>query len=131
MIALTDVKKTEDLLFGSLAVLALRGVDTLQMTDRSFHERFGKALQLFRDAGGPVAELASSYHKDVVSSTYDELDHALIAAEQLGLVRFPNPTYSRLQIAISPRVAEKLLRGWSQHRELFEKAAEALEVTSE
>ncbi len=130
MITLTEVNKPEDLLLGSLAALSLQGVDTLRTTDKSFHERFGKALAVFREAGGPLATLAEAFHKDVVSSTYDELDHALIAAEQLGLLRFPNPSYSRLQITVPPRVAEKFLSGWAPYRAAFERAAAELMATT-
>lgn len=126
MPTLTEARKAEDLLIGALAVLTLKGVDTLRTTDKTFHDHFGKALDAFRTAGGDLAGLANSYHKDVVSNTYDELDHALIAAEQLGLVRFPNPSYSRLQITITPRVAEKILAGWKRYRGAFDEAAEEL-----
>ena len=119
-------KRAEDLLIGTLAVLALQGVDTLQTTDKSFHTHFGAALQVFREAGGELADLADDYYRNVVSNTYDELDHALIAAEQFGLVKFPNPSYSRLQVTIPRRVAEELANEWGENRAVFERAAKKL-----
>ena len=119
-------KRAEDLLLGALAVLALRGVRTLRVTDRTFHDHFGEALSIFKDAGGEVAELASEYHRDIVSNTYDELDHALITAEQHRFVGFPNPSYSRLQIKLTPRAAERILESWAGDRGVFERAAESL-----
>jgi hypothetical protein len=62
----------------------------------------------------------------VVSRTYDQLDHALIAAEQLGWVKFPNPSYNRLQITMSPRDAKRLLDEWKDHIPVFMRAAEEL-----
>lgn len=116
--------QSEDLLVGALAVLALNGITTLRTSDRSFHEHFSKALAVFREAGGPLGELASSYYRDVVSRTYEALDDALINAEQFGFVKFPNPTYSRLQIAMTPRVARKLLEQMgAEHKATFEAAA--------
>ena len=120
-------KRPEDLLIGALAVLALDGKETLRTTDKTFHQHFGAALDVFRQAGGELEELAGNYYRDVVSNTFDELDHAIITAEQFGLVKFPNPTYSRLQITIPPRVAERLLRDWGvEARPVFETAAKEL-----
>jgi hypothetical protein len=125
-LAVESSKRPEDLLIGALATLALRGIDNLRTTDKSFHEYFAKALSVFRDAGGEVKDLADRYYCNIASKTYDELDHALIAAEQYGLVKFPNPSYSRVQITMSPRIARKLLEDWKDEQEVFEQAANAL-----
>jgi len=123
----TDALHVEDLLVGALAVLALQGITTLRTTDRSFHEHFGKALEVFKNSGGRLGELARRYYRDVVSQTYEALDDALITAEQFGFVKFPNPTYSRLQIAMTPRVARRLLEEiGAEHRGVFETAAKEL-----
>ena len=122
-------KRAEDLLVGALAVLALKGIDTLRVTDKSFHDRFATALETFRSAGGELAALADNYYKDIVTETYDELDHSLIAAEQFGLIKFPNPSYNRLQITITPREASRILDTWGERRAIFEQAAEALRGT--
>ncbi len=116
--------KPQDLLIGILAALAKDGVETLKTTDKVFHSGFAAALDVFKNAGGSLAEVAESFHPDIVSNTYDELNHALIAAESFNLLRFPNPTYSRLQLTITPQTAEKLLRKYPQHRPVFEQAAE-------
>jgi hypothetical protein len=121
-----EPKRAEDLLIGTLAILALRGVDILRVTDSLFHDRFGAALEIFRGAGGELESLADNYYRDIVTETYDELDHSLIAAEQFGLIKFPNPSYNRLQITISPRTAHQILEGWGGDRQVFERAAEAL-----
>lgn len=125
--SLGQAKRSEDLLIGALAILALRGKETLRTTDKSFHQHFGKALEVFRSVGGELGDLASNYYKDIVSNTFDELDHALITAEQFGMVKFPNPSYSSLQITMTPRVAEKELASWdSNSRKTFERAADEL-----
>lgn len=126
LIAAHQDRRAEDLLITTLAVLSLRGHEILRTTDKSFHHSFSKALEVFRNSGGELAELAASYHQDVVSNTFDQLDHALIAAEQLGWVKFPNPSYSRLQITMSPVDAERLLEEWSGQEEAFETAAAKL-----
>lgn len=130
--SMSGTKRAEDLLLGALAVLALDGHTTLRVSDRSFHEHFGKALEVFRAEGGEVAELANEYHQDIVSETYDELDHALIAAEQHRFVGFPNPTYSRLQIKMTRRAASRILSVWSAEEiEGFKRAAATLRTSIE
>jgi hypothetical protein len=120
------VPRTEDLLIGILAVLALHGKETLRTTDKVFHRAFGDALEVFKRAEGPLKDLAEDYDPDVVTKTYDELNNALIAAEGFQLLRFPNPSYSRLQITMTPRVAESLLTKYPQQRQVFEAAAAVL-----
>lgn len=119
-------KRAEDLVFAILAMLAKDGVDTLKTSDKAFHVGFAAALAKLREAGGELSELSNQFYADPVSATYDELDHALIAAEQFGLVRFPNPSYSRLQLTITPRVAEQLLQSWKDNRDQLGRAAETL-----
>jgi hypothetical protein len=120
-------RKAEDLLIGALAVLAKEDVDTLRIDDRTFHAAFGAALEVFRKAGGRLEQLSRTFYRDVVSKTYEKLDDALISAEHFGMVKFPNPSYSRLEITITPRVAEQLLGDWSDaERETFRDAAHAL-----
>jgi len=119
-------KQSEDLLIGALAVLAQEGVTTLRTNDRSFHEHFGRVLEIFQAAGGEFADLARRYYRDAVSRTYEELDHALITAEQFGLVRFPNPTYSRLQITMTPRVARRLVNEWPDEQQAVLRRAAAV-----
>jgi hypothetical protein len=124
--AVVGSRKPEDLLIGALAALSLQGIDSLRTTDKSFHEYFSKALEVFRAAGGEMKALADRFYYNLASGTYDQLDHALIAAEQYGLVRFPNPSYSRVQITMSPRIARRLLEDWSEERAVFDEAAKAL-----
>lgn len=119
-------ERTEDLLVGILAVMALRKRDTLRTSDKVLHQAFGAALKVFKNTGGDFCDVAESYYPDVVTETYDELNNALIAAESFNLLRFPNPTYSRLQITMTPRVAEQLLAPYGEDRQVFEKAADAL-----
>jgi hypothetical protein len=119
-------KRAEDLLVGALAVLALQGVTTLRVDDRSFHDHFAKALDEFRNEGGEIGQLAALYHRDPVTNTFDELDHAIIRAEQDRLIGLPNPTYSRLQIKMTRRAAERILAEWSANRDVFDRAAEEL-----
>jgi hypothetical protein len=121
------IKRPEDLLLGPIAVLALSGVTTLRLHQNTFHDVFTEALKVFQEAAGEFAELASRYHRDIVSGTYDELEHALIAAERSKYIGMPNPTYSRLQIKLTPRAALRLLEKWPpEQRSVIEKAAESL-----
>lgn len=115
-----------DLLFGILAGLARSGVETFKTTDKVLHASFAEALEVFKQAGGSLGDLAESYYPDIVTDTYDELNHALIAAQGFNLLRFPNPSYSRLQLTIPPDAAEKLLNRYPAQREVFERAAEAM-----
>lgn len=110
----TIEKRTEDLVIAILADLSMQGIDTLRMDDRQFHEHFGLVLDRLIAGGGELKDLASQFYKNVVTETYDELDHSLIAAEQFGFVKFPNPSYSRLTIAITPRMAHRLLKDWPE-----------------
>src|SRR2546423_2885051 len=132
MTVAAEPHRPEDLLLGALAYLSLKGHTTLRTTDRSFHEHFANALEILKDAGGEVSELATKYYRDLVSNTYDELDHALIAAEQYRFVSFPNPSYNRLQIKMTHRAAQKLLDDWSpEQQQVLERAADALRASIE
>jgi hypothetical protein len=125
----TVEKHAEDLLIAVLAELATQGVDTLPVSDRKFHDYFGRLLERLKAGGGELRSLADQFYKNVVTDTYDELDHSLITAEQFGFVKFPNPTYSRLTIAITPRMAHRLLKGWdSAERETIREAAKDIFV---
>jgi hypothetical protein len=127
-----ELHRPEDLLLGSLASLAASGYTTLRTTDRSFHEHFTRALDVFKDAGGLLGKLAGRYYIDIVSNTYDELDHALIAAEQYRFVGFPNPSYNRLQIKMTPKAAQTVLHEWpAAEQEVFKRAAQALKQSIE
>jgi len=119
--------RTEDLLIGVLAVIALKGRDTLKTTDKLFHSAFAKALDVFfRKGNADIVDLADSYYQDVVTNKYEELDDALIAAERFSLLRFPNPSYSRLQVTMTSNVAENFLAKYPDQRETFEEAAQVL-----
>lgn len=126
-----NARRADDLLLGALAVLALRGTKVLPVNEVSFHEHFSAALNVFSEADPEISHLATFYHRDPVTGTYDELDRALIAAEQHRFVTFPNPTYSRLQINLSKRAAERLLEEWGDRRSVFERAVESLEESIE
>jgi hypothetical protein len=120
-------KRAEDLVIAILAELAMQNIDTLHMSDRKFHEHFGRVLERLREVRGELGELARQFYKNVVTDTYDELDHSLITAEQFGFVKFPNPTYSRLTIAITPRMAHRLLKPWdSEERKAIHDAAKEI-----
>lgn len=106
-------KPAENLVIAILAELAAKGIDTLRMSDRKLHDHFDAVLDRLRSAGGELESAANQFYKNVVTDTYDELDHSLITAEQFGFVKFPNPTYSRLTIAITPRMAHRLLQDWT------------------
>jgi len=117
-------KTAEDLLIGILAVLARDGKTSIRINDRSFHAAFGDALAIFRDAGGELGDLAKTFYRDVVSKTYEKLEDALISAEHYGIVKIYNPAFERLEISITPRVAEQFLGDWpSVERSVIEKAA--------
>lgn len=116
-------KRTEDLLVALLAVLAEQGLTTLRTNDRLFHDAFAAALDEFRGASNTLKTLARRFHRDIVTDTYNELDHALIRAEKDGLVTFPNPSYSRFQIVMPPRVARRFVSDWAEDRKWFERAA--------
>jgi hypothetical protein len=120
----TETLHPEDLLIGILAALSLRGRNTLKTTDKIFHSAFGKALEVFKGSDDErLAGLAESYYPDVVSKTYGELNHALITAEGYSLLRYPNPSYTRLPITMTPAVAEQLLERQHDQREVFDRAA--------
>jgi hypothetical protein len=125
MIQATEHPKTaDDLLIGILSVLAKDGKTTIRINDRSFHAAFGEALAIFRAAGGELGDLAKTFYRDVVSKTYEKLEDALISAEHYGMVKIYNPAFERLEISITPRVAEQVLADWpSGERTIIEKAA--------
>jgi len=125
----TVLSRPEDLVIGLLAVLADRGVETLKTTDKVLHASFGAALGVFHAAGGTFEELAESFYSDVVTNTYDELNNAIIAAQGLNFLRFPNPSYSRLQLTIPPSAVSRILykKFSAAQRKVFEEAATALQ----
>lgn len=110
---LTPQRQAEDLLIGILATLARNGKNTIRINDRNFHAAFGKALDVFRKAGGELESLAKSFYRDLVSKTYEKLDDAIISAEHYGMIKISNPSFERLEISITPRVAEQILSEWS------------------
>ncbi|HEY4216734.1 MAG TPA: hypothetical protein VGM67_06325 [Gemmatimonadaceae bacterium] len=120
-------KRAEDLVIAVLAELAKQGVETLRMGDKDFHQHFGMILKKFSEGPGELQDLARQFYKNIVNGTYDELDHALITAEQFGFVKFPNPSYSRLTISITPRMAHHMLKEWTpEERVVLEAAAREL-----
>jgi hypothetical protein len=114
-----------DLVFGLLAALAQRGVETLRTDDTVLHGAFGTALNVFRKSNGDLAVLADYYYADAVTDNYDELNNALIEAQSFDLIGFPNPSYSKLEVKIAPDAAEKMLRSFGANRKTIENAADA------
>jgi hypothetical protein len=115
-----------DLFIGVLAALAKQGVYSLKIHDRVLHRAWGAALQVFRSKGGVLARLADKYYQDHGTGAFDELEHSIIAAEGSGYLRFPNPTYRKLQLTVSPRTAEDILARRRGFRATYDRAAKEL-----
>ena len=111
----TIEKRSEDLVIALLAAIATRGVDTLRMNDRVIHEHFATALESLRRSGrDELVDLADGFYRSSITDTFDELDNSLVTAEQYGFVKFPNPSYSRVVLAFSPRMAHRVLKNWQE-----------------
>lgn len=113
---------TDQAFFGFLGAVYLEGLAQMAADSQMLHECFAAAMPVLQS--DPALALAfRRFMRESVTSRFDELDAALIEAEQYGLVQFPNPSYSRVRIAMSRRDANRFLRDLGDSRETVERAA--------
>jgi len=118
--------RSEDLVLALFAAASLNGTSILELSDTSMHRRFDSVLKVLESAGGDLADLAKLFHKNVVNGTYDLLNLALVSAEHGLWVKFPNPSYSRVLISMTPREAQGFLREWPGVEQYINEAAALL-----
>ncbi|HYH81508.1 MAG TPA: hypothetical protein VEX86_17015 [Longimicrobium sp.] len=105
-----------------LAALYLEGLEQMSAGGDLLHKSFHGALHVLRQnatTGGWFRRFRAS----PTSGRIEALDRAIIRAEQYGLVQFPNPSYTRVRVALSPVDAQLLLSDVGEERETIEQAA--------
>ena len=129
MIATAEHEKMlkEDRAFGAfLAALAERGVVQIAGASRAVHEAFKAALETLQ-ADETLRPYFAHYFASRSTGRIDELDQALVRGEAAGIVQYGNPSYSRIQISLTPYEAEELLSEFPERREVFMNAATAFQ----
>ncbi|HYH81491.1 MAG TPA: hypothetical protein VEX86_16930 [Longimicrobium sp.] len=117
----------EDRAFGAfLAALADRGVVQIAGASTAVHEAFKAALARLQ-ADEVVGPYFAHYFPSRSTGRIDELDQALVRGEAAGIVQYANPTYSRIQISLTPFETDELLSEFPEHRQVFSEAAEAFQ----
>lgn len=105
-----------------LAALAEQGLEYMSAGVDVLHRCFAAALTVLR-SDDELRPLFKRFRPDPVSGRFEELDRAIIRAEQFGIVQFPNPSYTRVRVALSPGDMESLLADLGDRRGVIEEAA--------
>jgi hypothetical protein len=105
-----------------LAALYLEGLQQMSAGGDVLHKSFRGALQVLRQ-NPAAATWFRRFRASPTSGRFEALDRAIIRAEQYGLVHFPNPSYTRVHVALSPIDAEALLSDVGNGRAVIEEAA--------
>jgi len=122
-----EVMVREDAAFGAfLAALADRGMVQIAGPSQAVHSAFRVALDTLQ-ADEVLAPYFAHYFPSRITGRIDELDQALVRGESAGIVQYGNPTYSRIQISLTPYEAEQLLNQFPDKREVLRVAAEVFE----
>ncbi len=122
-----EVMVREDAAFGAfLAALADRGMVQDAGASQAVHSAFRAALETLQ-ADQVLSAYFAHYYPSRITGRIDELDQALVRGESAGIVQYGNPTYSRIQISLTPYEAEQLLNQFPGQREVLRAAAEAFE----
>jgi hypothetical protein len=114
----------ETVFLAFLAALYKAGFKQINDSGDALHESFAKGLDVLRSDVDLQPALAR-FKMGAFSGRIDALDQALIRAEQFGWVQFPNPSYERMTLAMSPSDAEHLLSQVAERRPKVEEAATA------
>jgi hypothetical protein len=115
---------SEDRAFGAfLAALADLGVVQVAGASTAVHEAFKAALETLQ-ADEELQPYFAHYFASRSTGRIDELDQALVRGEAAGIIQYANPTYSRIQISLTPYEAEVLLGEFPGKREVFTRAAD-------
>ena len=105
-----------------LAALYLQGLEQMSARGGILHTSFQGALRVLRE-NAATGTWFRRFRASPTSGHFEALDRAIIRAEQYGFVQFPNPSYTRVQVALSPVDAHKLLEDVGGERETIEHAA--------
>ncbi|MEX2282557.1 MAG: hypothetical protein WEE89_08740 [Gemmatimonadota bacterium] len=119
-------QESERAFLAFLAALYIRGIEELDDSGDVLHGSFDHALGVLK-GDEQLSKAFARYRMGGFSGRIDALDQALIRAEQFGWVQFPNPSYQRMAIAMSPADAESILSSFGKQRATIESAATAFE----
>lgn len=98
----------DEAFLGFLGAIYLEGLGQIAADSKLMHECFAAALPRL-NADASLVGAFRRFSLEAATQRFDELDAALIEAEQYGLVQFPNPSYARVRIAMSRRDAERFV----------------------
>ena len=105
-----------------LGALSAQGLGQMTARGDILHTSFAGALNVLRSSPEAVS-LFRRFRANPTSGRFEALDRAIIRAEQYGLVQFPNPSYTRVRVALSPIDAELVLQDVGELRPVIEEAA--------
>jgi hypothetical protein len=105
-----------------LAALYLDGLEQMSAGEDLLHKSFDGALKVLRQDDA-TSIWFRRFRASPTSGRFEALDRAIIRAEQYGLVQFPNPSYTRVRVALSPTDAHALLDDIGEERSTIERAA--------
>lgn len=106
-----------------LAALLQSGLGELSATRDVLHGAFSAALDTLRRDERTLKAFAN-FRSGVDESFIAEFDDALMRAEKYKLVQFPNPSYTRVRIAMTPWTAEEFLDEVGDAEEVLRAAAQ-------
>ena len=122
-----DAMVREDAAFSAfLAALADRGMVQIAGPSQAVHSAFRLALETLQ-ADETLGRYFAHYFPSRITGRIDELDQALVRGESAGIVQYGNPTYSRIQISLTPYEVERLLDQFPDQRATLQTAAGAFE----
>jgi hypothetical protein len=117
----------EDRAFNAfLAALVRQGMGQIAGASMAVHDAFKAALEVLQE-DERIAPYFKHFYASRSTGRVDELDQALIRGEAAGTVLYGNPTYSRIQISLSPFEVEELLSQFAADRAVFSRAAEVFQ----
>jgi hypothetical protein len=112
-----------------LAGLHSEGLEEMVVTDGDdLHRAFGAALQILA-SDERTAEAFSRFRASPQSGVVGEFDDALMRASKYKLVHFPNASYTRVGISMTPFDAADFLRGVGSADEVIREAARSFKET--
>lgn len=107
-----------------LAALLKNGLGELSATRDVLHGAFAAALDVLRSDERTSSAFAGFRSGNEQDGFITEFDDALMRAEKYKLVQFPNPSYTRVRIAMTPWTAQEFLAEVGDAQPVLDAAAQ-------
>jgi len=112
-----NVLSAEDFAEGLIAALAIDGKKTITASQTQLHRAFRRVLVGLDERQDLKVDLREVDY-DPLYGLSGWLDKFLARAQRDLMISFPNPSYERIEIQLTPAEGERLLRGYG-HQEAF------------